>query len=243
MPQKRKRIRRKLRFEPILVLAVLIVFVTGILYSPITSVTKVTAVGVRPSDRPQVDAILASLEKIPWIKVNGRAVETEVQRIQGIETANYSQIIFGRGRLEVKYRTPVARVRAEKPIGIDAKGVVFVTDALPANLPLVVRSESARELPLTVAGGYPAGSVAELAVEARKMFPKDELTIWFNGKGALCLTVGKGLVVLGSSEDLAKKLRTLEEVLTEQPDLLTKLESLNLTEPSHPVKTYKKQRE
>jgi hypothetical protein len=85
--------------------------------------------------------------------------------------------------------------------------------------------------------------VADLAVKARSFDPKAQITIWFNRKGALCVNLGEAQVILGAADELDKKLKVLSEIIEQEPDLLTKLESLNLTEPTHPAKTYKKQRE
>lgn len=243
MPQKRKRKRTRIKPEPILVLAVVVVFVTGILYSPLTSLSKATVKGARPSDRADIDSILATLNKIPLIMVNPRWVETRVQRIEAVDHAAYSQNIFGRGHLEVFYRTPVARVRGNAPLGLDANGVMFETDSLPDTLPLVIRPDNARDLPLSIAGGFLATDVAQLAQKAHLQYPQEKLIIWFNKAGSLCLNMGTSLVVLGSSDDLDHKLQSLKDILDQQPGLLAKVESINMTDPTHPAKTYKKQRE
>jgi hypothetical protein len=243
MRQKRKRKRTRVKPGPILILALTVVLVTGLLYSPLTSLSKVAVVGVRVEDQPNVESILATLNKIPWVMVNPRWVETRVQRIEAVDHASYSQNIFGRGHLEIHYRVPVARVRSSRPIGLDKYGVMFETDALGGDLPVVMRPGSAKDLPLTVVGEFPAGNVADLAIKARLLDPKEKLIIWFNNEGALCLNIGAGLVILGSCDDLDAKLHSLKEILDQQPGLLAKLDSLNLTEPSHPAKTYKKQRQ
>jgi hypothetical protein len=243
MPQKRKRKRTKLRPGPILLLAVIVVFVTGMLYSPITSISKYEVVGARPIDRPQIEHVMAQLKNVPWLKVNGQKIESDVTRIQAVDSAEYSQIIFGRGRLTVKYRTPIAVIKSNRKIGMDAKGVLFVTDELPKGLPVVVRPDSANEVPLTVLGPFPSGAIADLAVKARGIDPSAQLTIWFNRDGALCLNIGEAPVIFGAADEIDKKLKALKEILEQEPDLLGNLRSLNLTEPTHPAKTYKKQRE
>lgn len=226
-----------------MVLAVLFVFVTGILYSPLTSLSTTTVVGAHPSDQDQFHEILNRLNGTPWIMVNARWVETQVQRIEAVDHASYSQNIFGRGYLDISYRVPVARVKGNVPIGLDSTGVMFKTDELPGDLPVVMRPDSAKDLPMTAASGFPSTSVADLALKARQLDPQEKLNIWFNKQGALCLNMGAGLVILGSCDDLDEKLHSLKEILTDQPGLLAKLESLNLTEPTRPAKTYKKQRE
>lgn len=240
---KRKRRRTRIKPGPILVLAVLFVLITGVLYSPLTSLSKTTVVGARPSDQSQLQEIMNHLNGIPWIMVNPRWVETQVQRIEAVDHANYSQNIFGRGSLNIAYRVPVARVKGAGPIGLDSTGVMFKTDELPDDLPVVMRPDSAKDLPMTAASGFPSTSVADLALKARQLDPQEKLNIWFNKEGALCLNMGAGLVILGSCDDLDEKLHALKEILTDQPGLLAKLVSLNLTEPTRPATTYKKQRE
>ena len=245
MPQKRKRKRTRLNPGPILVLAVIVVFVTGIVYSPLTSLSKVTVSGAKDMDRADIDSILGTLNRIPWVMMNPRWVESRVQRIEAVDHANYSQNIFGRGHLEVFYRVPVARVKSSKSltVGLDSSGVMFETDSVPDDLPVVEPSKDARNLPVALAGSFPAGDIAALAVKARQLDPVDKLTIRFDNEGSLCLNMGTGLVILGSSDDLDHKLQVLKDTLDRQPGLLAKLASINLTEPSQPVRTYKKQRE
>jgi hypothetical protein len=240
---KRKRKRTRIKPGPFLVVAVLVVFISGIFYSPLTSLSKVAVTGAKTMDQAAIQQTLSTLNKIPWIMVNPRWVETRIQRIQSVDHAAYSQNIFGRGHLEVTYRIPVAKVRGATEIGLDAKGVMFETDKVPEDLPSVFRPESAHDLPVAMAAGFPSGSVADLAIKARQLFPKEKLIIWFNKPGFLCLNVDTGLVILGSCDDLDSKLSALKDILDQQPGLLAKLESLNLTEPTHPAKTYKRQRE
>lgn len=240
---KRKRKRTRIRPGPILVLLLVLVLFTGLVYSPLSSLSKTTVVGAKAVDRPLIKGILAKLNGIPWIQVNPRWVETRVQGIEAVDHATYSQNIFGRGRLEVVYRIPVARVRAGKPIGLDATGVMFETDALPDDLPIVVRNDEAKDLPLTLVGSFPSQAVADLAPKAALLFPSQKLTIEFNSEGSLCLNSRGSLVILGSSDDLDQKLQSLKEILDRQPGLLARLEKLDLTEPTHPAMTYKKQRE
>jgi cell division septal protein FtsQ len=186
MPQKRKRKRTRIRIGPFLVLAVIAVFISGIFYSPLTSLNKVIVVGARPAHVNAIEAILSdkvNVKNIPWARMNPRWVETQVQRIQAVDHADYSQNIFGRGRLEVFYRVPIARIRAEEKIGMDANGVMFKTDDLPVELPLVVRSDTAKDLPVSIMSGFPSKKVADLAVMARKMKPAEKLTISFDKAG------------------------------------------------------------
>lgn len=224
-------------------LAVFVVFVSGIYYSPITSLSKYEVVGARSVDRPRIDTIVGKLKSVPYFRVNGHQVESEVRQIEAIDRAEYTQNIFGRGRLTVAYRTPIAIVKSTRKIGMDAKGVLFETDALPAKLPTVVLPESATELPLTMLGPFPSGAVVELATRAKEIDSQASYTIGFDSKGALCLNVGRSKVIFGAADEIDKKLKALKEILDEEPNLLKDVQSLNLTEPSHPARTYKKQRE
>jgi cell division septal protein FtsQ len=243
MPQTRKRKRTRLKPGPILVLLLIAVLVSGVFFSPVTSLSNVTVVGAKAVDRTNIDSILKTLNNIPCVKVNRRWVETRVQRIEAVDHATYSQNIFGRGRLVVNYRVPVARVRSAMTVGLDSGGVMFETDELPPDLPVVVRPENAKVRQATVMSGFPAAIVADLAAKARQLAPKDKLTIWFNREGALCMSMAAGLVVFGGSEDIDLKLHTLKDLLDQRPDLFTNVETLTLTDPSHPATTYKKQRE
>lgn len=227
---------------PALVTALIVTLLLGIFFSPITAVSRVQVEGARPVDRQTIEGVLRKLNAIPWAVVNVRWVETRVQQIQAVEHARYSQNIFGRGRLEVVYRTPVARVKGKQSVAMDGAGVMFLSSEAAPDLPVVVRPDSAKDLPMTLAGGFPAGQVAELAIRAKQFAPQSNLVIWFNNRGAVCLNVGTCLLILGSCDDLDAKFRALKKLIEQQPDLLGQLDNLNLTEPSHPATTYKRQR-
>jgi cell division septal protein FtsQ len=208
MPPNRKRKRTRIRMGPFLVLAVIGVFISGIFYSPLTSLSKVIVVGARSAHVNAIEAVLSdttNVKNIPWARMNTRWVETQVQRIQAVDHADYSQNVFGRGRLEVFYRVPIARIRAEEKIGMDANGVMFKTDELPLDLPLVVRSDTAKDLPVSIMSGFPSRKVAELALIARRMEPAEKLTISFDRAGFLRLNIGSGIVILGSSVSRAQR--------------------------------------
>ncbi len=244
MAPKRKRRRTRVKIKPLLVLGLIIVLLTGLYYSPLTSLSKAAVIGADPADQPQIDAVLSSLNRIPWVQVNSRWVETRIARIEAVDHAIYSQNIFGRGRLEIVYRVPVAHVHGKRIVGLDATGSMYESlSPVPADIPEVMRPTQAKDLLLSIAGGWASQKVAELAVKAKQEWPSEKLRISFNGEGAVCLNIGDGLVIFGACDDFDKKLQALKDALEKDPNLLSSV-SLNLTDPTHPATgAYKKKDE
>ena len=88
---------------------------------------------------------------------------------------------------------------------------------------------------LTYAGTWQPSSIAALAVYAHEKYPGKDIRIEMNQRGVVCLNIGSGRVILGSCDDLDKKLKVLESRLQKNPQELDGENVLVLTLPSNPT--------
>jgi hypothetical protein len=126
-------------------------------------------------------------------------------------------------------------------MAMDRQGVIYRTAEVSADLPEIILP-APPPTTLTIAGSSPVGRLAQLALKIKQIEPKESLKISYNRDGALCLRIRNGLVILGSTDDFENKLRILQDFREQNPGVLDGLQSFDLTAPSAPVKTYKKER-
>lgn len=231
----RRRRKTKLRPKPFFVLFLLINLAVGAVNSRITSVSHVEVIGVPPYDQGRVTEILSRLQGVPYSHVHAHAIETETLRNPAVRSVTFSRNPFGSGRLKVEYRQAVARLASRPNVGLDLEGAVFATPDLPKGLPLVTLPNSGPPTLLTLAANWDSARLAQLAVESRAFAGTDGVSIQVDDGGAVYLSIGQGRVVLGSLEDLDKKLRILRERLRANPMELSQVKELNLTQPDSPA--------
>lgn len=240
MRRKRKVGRRKLRAAPCLWLLLIVNIGLGICFSRITSIVRVRTEGVKVFDQARIEGILAGLKDIPCLRVDSHVVESEVMAGPDIDNAEFTRNVFGNALLSVRYRTPVAKLGDNGSEALGPDGVLFHASELPPDLPELDLPNSGPPTLAALAGNWQPRSLATLAIYARNHYPRAETKIEVDRRGAVCLNIGSGRVVLGSCDDLDLKLKTLESRLQRNPQELDQVEELNLTTPSMPAVVPKK---
>lgn len=113
----------------------------GCLFSPITSLTKLTLSGVHPDAQERVKKDMERLEGIPYALLHRGWVEDRLLVEGGAEGISWKGNIFGRASIQLRERTAVARVFHEgmpDDLVIDRDGRFFRSAAPPVGLPLLV---------------------------------------------------------------------------------------------------------
>lgn len=241
MPKKR-RPRRRLRPAPFLWLILLVNLAVGLVFSRITSIVRVRVEGVPLYDRLRVESILVRLKDVPCLRVNGRRVETEIMEEPSVDSAEFTRNIFGNGLLVVRYRTPVAKLSEGDNEALSADGVLYRAVEMPPDLPALELPKYTPPAFVGFSGDWQPQGLAEMAIYARSHYPRIEVKIVVDRRGAVCLNIGSGQVILGSCDDLDLKLKTLESLLQRNPQELDQVQALNLTSPSAPAVVAKKAR-
>jgi len=234
MRRRHKRKRTRLRPKPFIVLFLLANLGAGSLYSQVTRVTTVRVDGAKRFDRERIRTIAERVQDKPCAQIDARAIESAVMELPEVRSASFTRNPFGHGVLTVRYRQPVARLHNQPNILADADGVLYASGEVPENLPTLDLPRGGPPTLLTLAGSWDAQRLVKLAQEGRMLQDVGDVRIQVDDRGVLCLNMGAGRVILGSSEDLDKKLAVLKDRLRVDPDELSKVELLNLTQPESP---------
>lgn len=232
MPRKRK---RRIAWVSLLWIALVANIAAGLWLSPITSLRKVRVQGASEETRAQLTREIWRLNGVPVSKIDPREFESRIQRLSAIRTADFSRGLFGSAVLIIEPRRAVARIAGESGAFLDDTGAVFSSNLLPAGIPILVLPREAREMNLSLAETWPSASVAEICSRMTEFPQFEDSTVEIGGSGSVSLTTGLGArVFLGSTEKLDEKFSELKRLLGERPELLARIESLNLTAPALP---------
>src|SRR6185312_6427968 len=104
---------------------------------------------------------------------------------------------------------------------LTSAGVLYPATVVTANLPLVQLPGAGVPTIAAFASNWQPVSIAKLAVEARKLPFTGVIRISVEDRGVVCLNMGSGRVVLGSTEDLDKKLQVLRTRMAAYPTELS----------------------
>lgn len=237
---RRKRRRTRPRWKPILSVLLVGNVIAGLLWSPVTSLRRVRVEGAADFDQLRIAAILADLKGVPCAQVKARNVESLVLDLPEAESAELTRNLFGGGLLRVAYHRPVARLFNQGNLALTMDGVLYEAHDLPPDLPTIQLRPDEPAPSLGLNAGWQPAQMARLAVQAKQIAPQGPVRVGFNNAGEVCLNMGSGLVVLGSLEDLDRKLQVLRDRLERNPLELSQVESLNLVAPESPSVVPKK---
>jgi cell division septal protein FtsQ len=237
---RRKRKKLRLRWEPIWWILIVANVVAGLTFSPITQIRHVRVDGSADFDQDRLTRVVALMQGVPCSQIRPRRIESAALELPEARSAELNRNLFGSAVLKVRYRRPVARLFDDASTAVAIDGVMYTANSLPQDLPTVQLPETGGSPALTLAGPWQAARIADLAVRAKSLRPQDSINISIGDSGSVWLNMGAGRVGLGSLEDLDTKLRVLKEILDKDPDMLSKVQALNLTAPSHPAVVPKK---
>ena len=235
-PRRRKRIKRRLKWGPILWPLAVANIIAGIIFSPVTAAAHVRVVGAMPSDYPRIEQDLQWLRDQPCVLVNNYSVEEQILKRSDIESATLSRNIFGRGQLQVRYYQPVAKVAGTSNVVLTEAGFLCETPDVPENIPLLQLFDGCAHPALGISTSWEPQKVADVCFRAAQLGIVNNLSISVSVGGVVCLNSGvTGRVVLGSPDELDEKFEMLRTVLSQQPDLLAQGQELVLIAPNKPV--------
>lgn len=233
MPPRRK--RRRPNWGPILGLLIVANVAAGLMYSPLTEVRRIRIVGAPLWDRGRLVQAAQTLKDVPALSLNPREFETKLLAHRALLNADFRRSLFGSATLRLEYRQPVARVEGTPRLCLGREGTLFSQPNAEPGLPVLRLHPSALRPSFTLAGAWPSRQIAELIGQIPAPL-REKLVIEVDSEGAICFNTGVGARIrLGSAERLLEKLRTLEGLLEDEPDLLRNVIELNLTEPTRPA--------
>lgn len=190
-----------------------------------------------PSDRAAITEALESLKGTPALQVNHAKLANRLLLRDQIDRVELSLNLFGRGRLRVVHRIPVARLAGPEPgMALSREGVVFRSDAVMDDLPLLTPPASAWKFGASVADSWECLAAASLAESVRGTLPPEPWRIQVDQRSTVSLSLpGKAVVRLGSTSDMDAKLRAFLDALNANPELMQKAREINFSAPSNPV--------
>lgn len=226
--------RRYVAWKPILGGLLVADCLAALFYSPLFALTVVRVVGYTGPRFVLQDALRHYHdESAPWLHV--RQMESRVQGIPGVEIADMNVNLYGRGRLIVKMRRPVARIESTK-LAIGEDGEIWSSSDRLDRLPSVRLPAAAYAFSAALARPLALKGLGNLAAQLPEVWPDFKGQITLNETGVLCLNRGEsGRVVLGGSDALEEKLDRLANLLRDRPKLFTSPNDINLTSPKHPA--------
>lgn len=243
MPKKSKARRSRYvpNWCPILWSAFWVNTAFGLILSPITATTKVYVRGAPEGDQTRITACLKRLANRPFFQTDLRLVESLVQQGDAVRSSELAHNIFGTARLTIWQHMPVGNFTEPKSLALSKEGVPFYTsvpndELVEISLPANVLGPS-----LCLASGWECGKIALLCQLVSERLPKDRWRVELKEGGVISL-YGSGpiSIILGSSDDLTKKVSLIEGLLRDRPDFVHNVKEINLTSPENPVFVPKK---
>lgn len=227
--------RRKLNWGPILWVAVATNVTAGLAFSPITSAAKVRVVGALPSDEARIRTAVQLVKGKPALRSGAERALEEVYRRPDLREAVWSQNLFRRGLLELRYDLPVARLSDPPNTILTGRGLFAQTQEAIEDLPRLELFDGARDPAAALGARFEGQKIADICMRASTLGIQN-LWITVQENGAVCLNSGNtGRVALGSPDDLDSKFEKLQEVLTQRPKILEQNEEIVLLAPGKPM--------
>lgn len=236
MPPSRK--RSALPWGRVFGILLLANLAAGAWLSPITSIRTLRVEGVSEARRGAYVRYAQLLKGRPALNVNSRQFESTVMKDAAVENADFRRSPFGSANLRVSYRRPIARITGGGGTVLSSDGVLIKVDTRNLNIPTLELHPSSLSPALTVIGSWPGREIARLIQRLPSKLSQKGLQVVIDSEGAVCLNMTQAArIVWGSADRLEEKLKALEGLLSERPNLLENVKELNLTEPSRPAFT------
>lgn len=231
------RSRRRLRPKPFVVLFLVVNCAVAVFASQITRVRTVQVSGAMAHDHDRIEAILAKLKDKPIFQINKQEISWELANAPEVRSVRFETAPFGTAWVDLQYRTPVVQFRGDEEVVMDFRGVIFrlPREEIPTGLPSLRLDRVYPPTLLTVAGDWPAADVGELATKLPSLPDLGAAAIEVDDRGAVCLNIPEGRILLGSTEDMDKKLDAYRRWKASGEADFSKILELNLMQPDHPT--------
>ena len=237
-PAPRKRVRRIIPWGGILWLLVILNVTAGIYFSPLTATNRVRVVGAREHDEAWIKQAIQLVKGMPSLVADRTGLESKIVAQTDVKSARYTLNIFGRGVLRVVYRTPVAVLDEKAGFYLDDQGVWFQSATRAANLPEVSIPAISKIPAVGLMNGWDGARLANLCLMLTKHIPQVRWRVVCDDRSVISLTGNKmPRIVLGSTDDLDKKVERLASILSSQPEVVETAKEINLT--AHEMPVYK----
>lgn len=212
-----------------------IVLAAAAFLSPLTRITVVRVTGAAPHDQARIEAALRTLAKTPALRVDTEAFEASLITPE-VRSASLQTNAFGRARLSLVYRNPVASMPGR--LAVDGMGNVFpLGERLAPNLQISQKLEDFSTI-LTISDPSPLRRLARLAEKLQVSMPKLAGTLEIDDKESLCLRVDGLVVEFGDTSQLDRKVQVLADLFQEEPQRAAEGGRIILVDPNNAVQSH-----
>jgi cell division septal protein FtsQ len=211
----------------------LCILVVGLLRSPLTKLSVVRVSGAAEASRAEIRRKLETIADSPWGEVSARKVERMFELDPTVKRATFRANLFGRGRLKLTQRKPVAKLQDGNVI--DETGQAFsVRDDSLLNLQISAKVEDFSTI-LTITDPSPLTRLARVAKKIQDLLPKLAGSLYFDVREGISLR-SEGLVVeFGDTSNLDRKVQVLAAKLGEDPKLPSRGGRIVVVDPENAV--------
>ena len=239
LSRKKLRSRKRINWGPIFVVMLTTNVFFACYFSKITAIRSINLDGVRNSERLRLNRVASEIKGIPAMKVDPRVVESPFMNETRVKNADFRRNIFGIGRLTIQYRTAVASFSGANHTFLDNSGVVFTDLEENSPMPSILLQSKIKVSVMALSGVINYRQLSDLAQIVRSNFPgsisgANPIEIEVQETGGVCLNMNSGIVILGTSDQLAEKIEKLKQVLADTPDIFKANISINMMTPAHP---------
>ena len=236
MARKSKRKKKALNWPAIVWTLFVANVLLGLFFSPMTSVRHVRVVGAQPHDEDRIQSLAQSLRGRPFGRVGAKEFESSVLQQRDVYEATLSHNLFGSALVKVQYRTPVATLAGFPRTYLDADGVIFGSpEPYPGVRELDLDPEYA-EPGMALTLPWPTKQVAELCTRLGSFDQLKDAAVHLDQTGRLLISrEDKHTVDLGGTEQFDEKLAKLKAIFEDDPQILDRVSSLSLADPSRPA--------
>jgi cell division septal protein FtsQ len=207
--------------------------IAGIVASPLTSPRVVRVSGAAKHQQESIRAALRSLGAKPSLLIDTGALQTQLLRLPDLKSASFRSNVFGRDRLALQCRQPVALI-SDKLAVDEAANVFWMGSRMPPNLHISSNVKDFSTI-ITISDASPLNRLCRVAKKIKESLPKVVGTLEIDDKERIRLRI-EGLVVeFGDTSDLDKKIDILDRALKENPKRAQEGGSIILVDPEDPV--------
>ena len=207
--------------------------IAAVIGSPFAEPVRVRVSGSRAHDQQRITQILRRYSSTPSLLLNSSALEAEVERAPDVMAASFKSNVFGRARLNLQYRVPVALLKPGT--AIDATGLPFPLGSRKApNLQISNKVDDFRTI-LTISDASLLNRLARVAEKIQVSLPKLAGTLEIDDRERISLR-SEGLVVeFGDTSSLDEKVTILAKALAEDPQWPERGGRIVVVDPENPV--------
>ncbi len=206
--------------------------VAALFASPLTNLTTVRVSGAAAHDQSRIRAVMEGVRQTPALAIDVGDIESRLLSPE-VRSASVRTNVFGRARLKLEYRKPVALVA--EGVAVDEIGTTFPIGArFPPNLHISRKVEDSNTI-LTISDPSPIRRLARLAKKLQVFMPKLTGTLEIDDKEGLFLSTDGLVVEFGDTSRLDRKVQVLADLFREDPQRAAKGGRIILVDPDNAV--------